>query len=188
MTNASTQDQISPPRRAHRGRVVVISTFVAVAALATATLALRPAGAAESSEFVQATDNARSMQRTRAAIPQGMYRALIVSPAPLAPDAGPNSSPFILRMRDANGTVEDFAFHVQPGETLTMPFSTGLTLATDALLVGPPNVPFAAWGQTDNGLIRAEDVSRDPLGDRAARDRERDFESFLRERGRARVR
>ena len=173
MTNASTQDQISPPRRAHRGRVVVISTFVAVAALATATLALRPAGAAESSEFVQATDNARSMQRTRAAIPQGMYRALIVSPAPLAPDAGPNSSPFILRMRDANGTVEDFAFHVQPGETLPCPFPPGSRSPPMRCWSGRPTSRSRRGADRQRPDPRAEDVSRDPLGD-AARDRERD--------------
>lgn len=170
--------------RSRRARPVAV-TVAAVAAIAGVWVALRPVRAATALEQPAA--------RWVTAIPFGTYNTLVVSPAggPLGPDGQPRpgqSARFTLRTRTANGIVEDFVFHVPLGETLVLPFPSGLVLNADAMLIGPSSVRFAAWGQTDRGLVPAEDVGRDPLDDRFARDREREYESFLRERDRTRVR
>jgi hypothetical protein len=131
-------------------------------------------------------DGQRWLARFRVAIPQQTYTAIVVSPRPAAQLA---SALFLIRTIDALGNVEDFAFHVKPGETLTLPFGEsaqggGWAPNGESILYAIDDLPFAAWGIAREGLVRFEPVERDPGEGIDERERQRDLERFRRERDR----
>lgn len=129
------------------------------------------------------------VMRFRAAIPRFQYQAIVVSPR--VAGRGVGTVPFIIRSRDATGTVADTAFFVPVGTTQTITFpGSGWTPLTDSVLYALADAEFSAWGVTSGqqgGLfVRFLPVERDIQRDAEDREREREFESFLRERNRNR--
>ncbi len=173
---------LSRQRNAGLGLSIGLCAVVA----ATWLTGVRPSGA-DQNRTAQPADGA-TMFRYRAAIPAGTYRAFIASPAPTGNVERGSAVRFVIRTMSAANEVEDFIFHVPAGETESITFPVALRLTTDSILYASGSVSFAAWGLTDQGLVRVEEVTRDPREDANARERERDFEAFLRERERNRVR
>lgn len=124
--------------------------------------------------------------RYRAAIPQATYSAIVISPRPTRGVELGDTVQFVIRAEDARGNVEDFAFHVPAGETITIPLAgdggAGWSPRGEAILYAPDNGVFAAWGITANGLVRFEPVERDAEEAAEERERQRDLEQFRRER------
>ncbi len=124
--------------------------------------------------------------RYRAAIPQATYSTIVISPRPTRGVELGDSVQFVIRAEDARGRVEDFAFHVPAGETISISIASdggaGWTPRGEAILYAPDNGVFAAWGVTANGLVRFEPVERDAQEAAEERERERDLEQFRRER------
>lgn len=132
-----------------------------------------------------------SMKGTYAVvIPRANYQSLVISPRDDGGTHGgaqPAPVPFVLRTRDSNGVVSDFPFFVRVGDLHTIAFPTGWMPATAAALFAPNGAIFAAWGVTagapgvGGSTVRFEPIDRDPNRDTRNRERERDFEEFLRE-------
>lgn len=124
----------------------------------------------------------------RAGIPRGNYQTLVVSPR--SAPRGVDVVTFIIRSRDGMGGVSDFTFFVPVGTTQTLNFPGGWSTQTDAVLFVLDSAEFAAWGVTSgagaNGgsFIRFLPVGRDTSRDADDREREREFEGFLREQQR----
>lgn len=124
----------------------------------------------------------------RTAIPRATYQTIVVS-ARLAP-RGVEIVPFVIRSRDGMNGVSDFTFYVPAGTTQTLCFPAGWATPTDAVLFALDGAEFAAWGVTmgnaggPGSMVRFDPVGRDTARDLADRERERDFEAFLREQQR----
>lgn len=133
-----------------------------------------------------------SMKGTYAVIiPHANYQSIVISPRDDGAGHGGTRStpvPFILRTRDVNGVVSDFPFFVRVGELHSIAFPTGWMPASAAALFAPDGATFAAWGVTagaaaaaGGSTVRFEPIDRDPNRDTRNREREREFEEFLRE-------
>lgn len=123
-------------------------------------------------------------------IPRLTYQSIVISPRDDGGGRGGARStpvPFILRTRDASGVVSDFPFFVRVGDLHTISFPTGWMPPTAAALFAPDGATFAAWGVSagapgvGGSTVRFESIARDPNRDTRDRDREREFEEFLRE-------
>ncbi len=123
-------------------------------------------------------------------IPQANYQSIVISPKDSGVHGGATAAPvqFILRTRDVNGVVSDFPFFVRVGELHSIAFPTGWMPASAAALFAPDGATFAAWGVTagaaaaaGGSTVRFEPIDRDPNRDTRNREREREFEEFLRE-------
>lgn len=189
-----------PSSPATRRHVLIAATFFTAIALGWLLAAgqpgpalLRSASAATTSASAAAPrvgGNAAGLPwwvtRYRAAIPQATYSAIVISPRPDRGVELGDTVQFVIRAEDARGNVEDFAFHVPAGETLTIPLAgdggAGWSPRGEAILYAPDNGVFAAWGITSNGLVRFEPVERDAEAAAEERERQRDLEQFRRER------
>lgn len=123
----------------------------------------------------------------RAAIPRGSYQTIVISPR--TSPRGIDVIPFVIRSKDAMNGISDFTFFVPVGTTQTINFPGGWLTPTDAELFALEGAEFAAWGVTGGGagggaMVRFLPVGRDISRDIADREREREFESFLREQQR----
>lgn len=167
------------PRRRSLTTAFLIGAGIAAGVSMTIVL---PADAAKSASAPSIPAANAWLYRFRAAIPQQTYNSITVSPRYSQNTA---SVLFVIRAVTVNGTVDDFAFHVPPGESFTINFPDRWTPNGDSILYIAEDISFAAWGVTPYGLIRFETVERDPTESTDERDRARDLERFRRERNRS---
>ncbi|MCC6319952.1 MAG: hypothetical protein IT438_00770 [Phycisphaerales bacterium] len=169
-------------------------TLLSLAALTTALFAgwqgsrLSRAHAAQPEDRIGPKAPAPSLATFRAAIPRGVYQSVVVS-SRLAP-RGVDIVPFVIRAKNADSGVSDFTFYVPAGTTQTLTFPAGWANPTDAVLFALDGAEFAGWGVTmANGgapgsMVRFERVERASNREADDRERERDFDTFLREQQR----
>lgn len=111
-------------------------------------------------------------------IPVARYEAIVVSPT-VGPEQGVTAQ-FMIRAPDATGSVQDFVFHIPPGETFELTFPEGWSPSGGALLYSFSAVRFAAWGISAQGLVRFEPIEPDANRDAMDRARAREWERLLR--------